>query len=40
MKKILILGSEGQVGSHLTTFLKKKNTMSPNLILLDPLGKI
>lgn len=24
MKKILILGSEGQVGSHLTTFLKKK----------------
>ena len=25
MKKILILGSRGQIGSHLLNFLKKKN---------------
>jgi dTDP-4-dehydrorhamnose reductase len=25
MKKILILGSRGQIGSHLLDFLKKKN---------------
>ena len=40
MKKILILGSEGQIGSHLKKFLEEKKYNVFELILLDQKKRI
>lgn len=40
MTKVLILGSEGQIGSHLKMYLKKKIIQSMNLILPTLKNKI